>query len=75
MRRPLPIAIARTPGRSSPWPSPPLPSRPPNDRIDLPAGWPAEGMTSDGTTLYAGSLADGAIWQGDAVTGEGERAR
>lgn len=28
-------------------------------------------MTSDGTTLYAGSLADGAIWKGDAATGEG----
>ncbi len=41
------------------------------DRIDLPSGWQAEGVTSDGTTLYAGSLADGAIWKGDATTGEG----
>jgi hypothetical protein len=41
------------------------------DRIDLPPGWQPEGITSDGTTLYAGSLADGAIWKGDAVTGEG----
>jgi outer membrane protein assembly factor BamB len=42
------------------------------DRIDLPPGWQAEGVTSDGTTLYAGSLADGAIWKGDALTGEGD---
>jgi sugar lactone lactonase YvrE len=41
------------------------------DRIDLPPGWQPEGITSDGTTLYAGSLADGAIWKGDAATGEG----
>lgn len=41
------------------------------DRIDLPAGWQPEGVTSDGSTLYAGSLADGAIWKGDVATGEG----
>ncbi len=28
------------------------------DRIDLPAGWAPEGITTDGTTLYAGSLAE-----------------
>lgn len=42
------------------------------DRIELPPGWQAEGVTSDGTTLYAGSLADGAIWKGDATSGEGD---
>lgn len=42
------------------------------DRIDLPAGWQPEGITTDGTSLYAGSLADGAIWKGDPATGSGD---
>ena len=33
------------------------------DRIDLPNGWRPEGITTDGKFLYAGSLADGAIWR------------
>lgn len=41
------------------------------DRIDLPAGWQPEGVATDGTSLYVGSLADGAIWRGDPTTGEG----
>ena len=40
------------------------------DRIDMPAGWAPEGITTDGTTLYAGSLANGAILEADPVTGE-----
>jgi hypothetical protein len=40
------------------------------DRIDLPAGWQPEGVTSDGSTLFAGSLADGAILTADPVSGE-----
>ena len=40
------------------------------DRIDMPAGWAPEGITTDGTTLYAGSLANGAILQADPATGE-----
>jgi outer membrane protein assembly factor BamB len=41
------------------------------DRIDLPAGWQPEGITTDGTSLFVGSLANGAIWKGDPATGEG----
>jgi sugar lactone lactonase YvrE len=41
-------------------------------RIDLPDGFAPEGITTGrGKTLYVGSLADGAIWQADARTGEG----
>lgn len=42
------------------------------DRIDLPNAWQPEGVASDGSTLFVGSLADGAIWRGDATTGEGD---
>lgn len=41
------------------------------DRIDLPAGMAPEGITTDGTSLFAGSLSNGAIWRGDPATGEG----
>jgi streptogramin lyase len=44
----------------------------PLDRIDLPDGWQPEGVTTDGTSLYVGSLANGAIWKGDPTTGEGD---
>ena len=40
-------------------------------QIDLPAGWQPEGITSDGTTLYVGSLVDGAIWRGTLQSGDG----
>ena len=42
------------------------------DRIDLPDGFAPEGITSDGTTLYVGSLVDGAIWRGSLATGTGD---
>jgi sugar lactone lactonase YvrE len=42
------------------------------DRIDLPAAWEPEGITTDGASLFVGSLADGAIWKGDPTTGEGD---
>ena len=43
------------------------------DRIDLPNGWAPEGITSGtGTTVFVGSLADGAIWRGDTRTGTGD---
>lgn len=42
------------------------------ERIDLPDGWQPEGITAGmGTTVFAGSLADGAIWTADVRTGEG----
>lgn len=44
----------------------------PPDRIDLPGGWAPEGITTDGSSLFVGSLADGAIWRGDPAAGEGE---
>ena len=43
-----------------------------SDRIDLPPAWQGEGITTDGASLYAGSLADGAIWKGDPATGVGD---
>lgn len=41
------------------------------DEIPLPPGWQPEGITNDGTTLYVGSLANGAIWRGTLPSGEG----
>lgn len=42
-------------------------------RIDLPAGWMPEGIEAgEGTTVFVGSLRDGAIWRGDVRTGEGD---
>lgn len=41
-------------------------------RIDLPDGWAPEGITAGrGTTVYVGSLANGAIWKGNVRTGSG----
>jgi sugar lactone lactonase YvrE len=40
--------------------------------IALPDGWQPEGITSDGDTLYVGSIADGAIWRGSASAGTGD---
>jgi len=40
--------------------------------IQLPPLWQAEGIaTGRGSTVYSGSLADGAIWRGDLRTAEG----
>lgn len=42
------------------------------DEIALPDGWMPEGITAGrGTTVYVGSLADGAIWRADVRTGQG----
>jgi hypothetical protein len=42
-------------------------------RIDLPDGFFPEGIESGrGTTVFVGSLIDGAIWRGDVRTGTGE---
>jgi len=51
------------------------------ERIDLPRGWQPEGVTTDGHSLYVGSLKDGALWKGDPcstrgrVLARGERGR
>ncbi len=42
------------------------------ERIDLPNGFQPEGIESLGKWLYAGSLANGAIWRANARTGEGD---
>jgi sugar lactone lactonase YvrE len=48
-------------------------ARPWPDRIDLPNGWSPEGITAGpGTTVFVGSLVNGAIWQGDVRTGDGD---
>ncbi len=40
--------------------------------LALPNGFQPEGVAAgEGTTLYAGSLANGAIYEVDVVTGEG----
>jgi sugar lactone lactonase YvrE len=53
--------------------SPSAPASPvPGATIALPDGWQPEGITSDGDTLYVGSLADGAIWRGSASAGIGD---
>jgi len=43
------------------------------DTVPLPNGWLPEGIaTGTGTTIYAGSRADGSVWKGDLRTGQGE---
>jgi sugar lactone lactonase YvrE len=51
----------------------PVAAAPPGpNQIDLPNGWAPEGITAGpGTTVYVGSLVDGAIWQADVRTGDG----
>jgi DNA-binding beta-propeller fold protein YncE len=41
-------------------------------RIELPDGFQPEGIESRGRWLFTGSLVDGAIWRGSAVSGEGK---
>jgi hypothetical protein len=42
------------------------------NRIDLPNGWAPEGITTGlGTTVFVGSLVDGAVWKADVRTGNG----
>jgi sugar lactone lactonase YvrE len=43
------------------------------DTIPLPDGWQPEGIAAGrGTSLYVGSIPTGAIWKGDARTGQGD---
>jgi sugar lactone lactonase YvrE len=41
-------------------------------RIDLPAGFQPEGISSKGSTFFVGSRTDGAIYRGSLRTGEGD---
>jgi hypothetical protein len=55
--------VAAVPVAAAPFPS----------RIELPAGFMPEGITSGpGFTAYVGSLAGGAIWRGSLLTGQGD---
>ena len=43
------------------------------DLIRLPDGWQPEGIAAGrGTSLYVGSIPTGAVWKGDARTGQGD---
>lgn len=42
------------------------------ERIDLPRGWQPEGITTDGGSLYVGSLKNGALWKGSPRSSRGE---
>jgi sugar lactone lactonase YvrE len=69
---------AASPPAASPAASPPAGSPPAASAIAagpviaLPNGWQPEGITSNGDTLYVGSLANGAIWLGSASEGTGD---
>jgi outer membrane protein assembly factor BamB len=41
------------------------------ETIPLPNGWMPEGIAIEGTTFYAGSRANGAVYSGDLRTGQG----
>ncbi len=69
MRRSLPLGMAAILSVSL---AAPVAAQDTVDRIELPDGWEPEGITTDGTSLFVGSLADGAIWRADPTTGEGE---
>jgi hypothetical protein len=56
----------------APWPATAAPHDNFPDRIKLPNGFFPEGIESGrGTSVFVGSLIDGAIWRGDLRTGSG----
>jgi hypothetical protein len=56
----------------APWPAAAAPPGNFPDQIDLPNGFFPEGIESGrGTSVFVGSLIDGAIWRGDLRTGSG----
>ena len=56
----------------APWPATAAPPHNFPDRINLPNGFFPEGIESGrGTSVFVGSLTDGAIWRGDLRTGSG----
>ena len=69
MKRRLSAVLALSSGRE-PVAAPASAASPDPDRIDLPNGWAPEGITAgDGTTVYVGSLANGAVWRPTSRTG------
>ena len=69
MRRTLPLGLAAGLALAL---AAPVAAQEGVDRIDLPDGWQPEGITTDGESLYVGSLADGAVWKADPITGSGD---
>jgi hypothetical protein len=64
----MPFAALLAVGLAS---GPALAARPFPDRIDLPNGWAPEGIaTGPGTTVYVGSLANGAVLQANVRTAD-----
>jgi outer membrane protein assembly factor BamB len=56
-----------------PWPATAAPTNNFPARIDLPDGFFPEGIESGrGTSVFVGSIVDGAIWRGDVRTGSGD---
>ncbi|WFE51499.1 superoxide dismutase [Micromonospora sp. WMMD1155] len=63
----LAAATLSTVGAAAAHPPKPFPAR-----IALPDGFTPEGLTiGHGTTVYVGSVLDGAVWRGDLRTGRG----
>jgi sugar lactone lactonase YvrE len=56
---PLALSVAANPSPAFP------------ETVALPSGWLPEGVVASGTTIYAGSRANGAIYQADVRTGTG----
>jgi sugar lactone lactonase YvrE len=72
MTRRLSAVLALTLVMTAAFATPAAAAPPFPDQIDLPNGWAPEGITAGpGTTVYVGSLVDGAIWQADVRTGDG----
>jgi sugar lactone lactonase YvrE len=61
------VVVTGSPASSSAAGDPPPSSLP--QRIELPRGWQPEGITTDGSTLFVGSLKHGGIWRVDPRTG------
>ena len=72
MRRLVVLLVALLAAVIVPWPAAAAPPDNFPDRIDLPDGFFPEGIESGrGTSVFVGSLIDGAIWRGDLRTGSG----
>lgn len=61
----LALSVGAAPAQAAPSRSTSTP-----DRIELPDGWLPEGITTDGTSLFSGSRADGAIQKITLRTGQ-----
>jgi hypothetical protein len=72
MTRRLSAVLALTLALTAAFAAPAAAAPPFPNQIDLPNGWAPEGITAGpGTTVFVGSLVNGAIWQADVRTGKG----